>query len=605
LIVAGPGTGKTRTLTHRIAYLIAEQGVSPSAVLAITFTNKAAEEMAERLTGLLPADAARQVTVQTFHAFAAALLRQHGGELALPTDFVIASEADQRAIVKQLYPDWSERIINGALEALADAKNQLQTADEVAATATLENGTPLADLYRAYEAALRRNGLVDFDDLILLAVRLLASAPAVRRTVQTRYRWISVDEYQDINLAQYRLLRLLVDSGEGPPVNLCAIGDPDQAIYGFRGADRGYFLRFQADFVGAQLRHLHQNYRSTQAIIEAATQVIAGNADETRLRLWSDFVDQTRLTIHAAATDRAEAEFVVHQIEQMVGGTSLFSLDSGRVGGTASAHCAFGDIAILYRTNAQTPPLIEALTRSGIPFQTTSQRSPFDDKLLREVLAYLQVVQQPQAALPRETILAAVPKRAAIQVEGFLGQLCAQANPAVADLLDQVRRFLTETLGRTLDDKAQERLVQLRLRARPYDQRLGDFLEALALQREADLYDPRADRVTLMTLHAAKGLEFPVVFIVGCEETLLPLSQPGRATDVEEERRLFYVGITRAGRKLALTHAQRRLLFGQWGQNPPSRFLADIEQTLKELAEQRQRAKRKKEPELAQLALFG
>jgi DNA helicase II / ATP-dependent DNA helicase PcrA len=447
LIVAGPGTGKTRTLTHRIAYLIAEQGISPEAVLAITFTNKAAEEMAERLAALLPADIGERVTVQTFHAFAATLLRQDGGEIDLPPNFVIASEADQRAVVKQLYPDWSERTINGALDALAEAKNQLQSVDEVDASAALENGTPLADFYRAYDATLRRNGLIDFDDLILLAVRLLASVAAVQRALQARYRWLSVDEYQDINLAQYRLLRLLVDSSEGPPANLCAIGDPDQAIYGFRGADRGYFLRFQEDFTGARLLHLHQNYRSTRSILEAATQVIAGNADESRLRLWSDFVDQTKLTIHTAPTDKAEAEYVVHQIEQLVGGTSLFSLDSGRVGGTSAASCAFGDVAILYRTNAQTLPLIEALTRSGIPFQTTGQRSPFEDRLLREVLSYLQVVQQPQAALPRERILAAVPKRAAGQVEAFLGQLCEQSAISVANLIDQVRQFLTETLG--------------------------------------------------------------------------------------------------------------------------------------------------------------
>lgn len=601
LIVAGPGTGKTRTLTQRIAHLVRDHAVDPRSILAITFTNKAATELAERLAHSL-AEAARSITVQTFHAFAAAFLREHGAVLGIPETFVIASDEDRAALLRQLYSAWSEKMLNAALAAISAAKNELRAVEEIPATEQVD-GTSLAEIYGQYEAGLRQNHLLDFDDLLLLTVRILESDAAIQQQTQARYRWISVDEYQDINLAQYRLLRLLT-AGENPP-NLCAIGDPDQAIYGFRGSDRAYFLRFTTDFPDAQVLRLQQNYRSTPAILAAASQVIALNPDDERLAIWSSFIDETKLDLHSAPTDKAEAEYVVHQIEQMVGGTSLFSLDSGRVGSAESAATSFGDFAVLYRTSAQSGVLIEALTRSGIPFQTVGQTSLTGYQDVREVLAYLHLAYDADAALYRELIQAATPKRSHARIATFLQTVTTErAALPVTELIERVLQFWQTELHRTLDDKSSERMDRLRLRALPFANRLGDFLNALALQREVDEYDPRADRVTLMTLHAAKGLEFPIVFLVGCEENLLPLTLPGRATDVEEERRLFYVGMTRAQQKLILSHARNRFLFGQAMDNPPSRFVNDIAQTLTEIKRMAERKPLKEKPELQQLSLF-
>ena len=612
LIVAGPGTGKTRTLTHRIAHLLVAHAVAPEAVLAITFTNKAAGEMAERLAALVGPAIATRLTIQTFHAFGAQLLRSEGHLAGLPGDFVIADDEDRVALIRRLYPAWSERARTEALARIAAAKEQLRTPDEAAGPAADDVDLPLADLYRAYDAELRRCQMVDFDDLILLCVRLLEQYPALLAGLHERYRWISVDEYQDINLAQYRLVRLLTASETGASPNLCAIGDPDQAIYGFRGADRRYFLRFVEDYPDALVLRLRQNYRSTQSILDAALQVIDQNLDAERLRIWSDFLEQTRLEIYPAPTDRAEAEYVVHEIEQAVGGVSLFSFDSGRVDERGAHGATFGDFAVLYRTNAQSRALVEAFDRSGIPYQTVGQTPLVDYKEIRELLAYLRVAHNPQAAHHQALVMDAAPKRAAEPVMTFLRELHdVRGALPVTELLDRVDAFVTGRLREPRSDAAVERVAQLRRRALPYGAQLGSFLDALTLLREADYYDARADRVTLMTLHAAKGLEFPVVFIVGCEETLIPYMRPGAAgdegsIDIEEERRLFYVGMTRAQRRLILTHARTRFLFGAQMQNPPARFLHDIKEALKVVRELAQRkATQKEQPPMQQLALFA
>ncbi|MCL4859117.1 MAG: UvrD-helicase domain-containing protein [Caldilineaceae bacterium] len=612
LIVAGPGTGKTRTLTHRIAYLLVDHAVAPEAILAITFTNKAAEEMAERLAALVGSGVATRLTIQTFHAFGAQLLRSEGHLVGLPGDFAIAGDEERVSLMRRLYPAWSERARNQALERIAAAKEQLCAPDEAAGAVANDVDLTLADVYGAYDAELRRCQMVDFDDLMMLSVRLLEQQPALLGRLHERYRWISVDEYQDINLAQYRLVRLLTTSETGAPPNLCAIGDPDQAIYGFRGADRRYFLHFVEDYPDAQLLRLRQNYRSTQSILDAARQVIDQNADAERLRIWSEFLQQTRLEIYPAPTDKAEAEYVVHEIEQAVGGVSLFSFDSGRVDERSAHGAAFGDFAVLYRTNAQSRALVEAFDRSGIPYQTVGQTPLVDYKEIRELLAYLHVAHNPQDAHHRALVMDAAPKQAADQVTAFLRELHdVQGALPVTELIDRVDAFVAGRLREPRSDAASDRVAQLRRRALPYGAQLGDFLDALALLRETDYYDARADRITLMTLHAAKGLEFPVVFIVGCEETLIPYVRPGAdasegSIDVEEERRLFYVGMTRARRRLILTHARVRFLFGQQMQNPPSRFLHNIEETLKEVRELTQRkAAQKEQPPMQQLALFA
>ncbi|MCW5854377.1 MAG: UvrD-helicase domain-containing protein, partial [Anaerolineae bacterium] len=452
--------------------------------------------------------------------------------------------------------------------------------------------------------------------------------------VQARFRWISVDEYQDINLAQYRLLRLLA----GPEANLCAIGDPDQAIYGFRGADRGYFLRFQQDFPAARQLSLDQNYRSTQLILAASGQVIA-RADGAERRLWSDQIDPTRISIYPAPTDKAEAEYVVHQIEQMMGGTSMFSFDSGRVADDGPPARSFADFAVLYRVGAQSGALVEAFERSGIPYQTVGQTPLHEQPAIRPILAHLWFTLNPHSAVHLERLLAAhgltlAPAAwdaldAAAQgsslrdaLQGFetLPGLSQAQKRRLRDLVPflaglrqavgvetvaaLVERVQAKVHPDRLDDKPAEMVQRLISQARLFDRDLGAFLESLTLQRETETYDARADRVLLMTLHAAKGLEFPVVFIVGCEEGLLPYQRPGEACDVEEERRLLYVGMTRAQRRLSLSHTRRRVLFGQRLTPTPSRFLADIEAALTEVKKMAARPSSDDDGQAVQLKLL-
>ncbi len=614
VIIAGPGTGKTRTLTVRIAYLILEQGVAPENVLAITFTNKAAGEMAERLVGLLGAEAAGRVTIKTFHAFGAMLLREHAGRLGISPEFVILGEDDRLALLRQACPELKAREAEDALAEISAVKNQVFGTRMNADGADEMSGEHprLSALVRVrYETALRASDAVDFDDLILLPIRLLEEHPDVLAATQARYRWISVDEYQDVNAAQYRLLRLLTSSDS----NLCVIGDPDQAIYGFRGADRRYFLRFEQDYPAAATLSLSRNYRSSQRILDAAMQVIARNPDRKSVEILAEFADEVKLDVYRAPTDRAEAEYVVHQIEGLMGGTSHFSLDSGRTDGSVPSARSFDDFAVLYRLSAQSRLLIEAFDRSGIPYQTVGQTSLYEHKAVREVLTHLWRVYNPRSQVH-------VGQVANLSYNLELAQ-ARQAGAPVARLIEQITAGIAQQRRKPQDDADAQRLHQLALRAVPFGDRLADFLEATALQSETDAYDPRADRVTLMSLHASKGLEFPVVFIVGCEEGLLPYrrvarsetghsevvrsetghSEEDEAADVEEERRLFYVGLTRAGRKLVLTHAAKRVLFGQFTENPVSRFVGDIEAALKEIRAQQYRPL-ERQPESGQMSLF-
>lgn len=601
IIVAGPGTGKTRTLTVRIAYLVQERGIDPLHILAITFTNKAAQEMRERLTRLLGKKLAGELTIQTFHAFGAQLLRDYAEEQGA-TPAMIASEADQRTLLKEIVPEATEQAINGYLDQIATAKDLLLTADAPELLEHFPDTPDLSDIYERYTALLRANRLLDFDDLIFQTVQLFEEQLALLQRYQERYRWLSVDEYQDINYAQYRLLRLLTPPG----TNLCAIGDPDQAIYGFRGAKREYFLRFQQDFPDANLLQLDQNYRSTQTILNAAVQVIEESSDRaTALQIWSDFVDQTKLQIYQAPTDKAEAEYVVHQVEQLVGGTSYYSLDTGRTSGTEDEIFSFGDFAVLYRTRAQSRLLIEAFDRSGIPYQTVGETPLVEYKEIRQILAYLWLVVNPTATFYQEQIYANARRKDIVRIGYFLPRLQGDAREAsVPELIDAVAEFLRVDLQNKWNDAQRERIARLRRRAVAFASNLRAFLEATLLQHETDQYDPRADRVTLMTLHAAKGLEFPVVFVAGCEESLIPYELAGREANLEEERRLFYVGMTRAQRRLVLLHARRRTIFGQRMQNEPSRFLLDIEEALKELKAAARRKQRKAAVEELQLSLF-
>ncbi len=635
VIVAGPGTGKTRTLTRRIQALVAEHGVTPESVLAITFTNKAAGEMRERLAALLsPADAER-ITVKTFHALGAQLLREHHAAAGLPADFVILDDEARLHLLRQALPELSRGAARDWLDAISVAKSRLMPLAAMEAPDGDAGPSP-ATVAAAYAAATVAGAYaVDFDDLVGLAVGLLEEGPDVMAALHARFRWISVDEYQDVNEAQYRLLRLLTAGG----ANLCVIGDPDQAIYGFRGADHGYFLRFTDDYPGARSLTLSRNYRSTETILQAAQQVIARNPDRDALRIWTDFVTATKLELHHAPTDKAEAEFVVHQIERMIGGTSYFSLDSGRVDDDGR-NLAFGDFAVLYRTRAQSRLLVEAFERSGMPYQTVGETPLFAHDDVRTLLAPLWLRYRPNSPVHWRQLLNAGAERFS---DGEIGELLAFAAAAEAPLhlvrgdaaimaglnggqrerLAEIATLLAalaeassadpavqvDAAGRLLEEQGlisvdPERLARVRRRASLYPADPVAFLEASLLEQETDDYDPRADRVALMTLHAAKGLEFPAVFIVGCEEGLLPYARGDEEPNVEEERRLFYVGMTRAREKLVLVNARRRLHFGRTIEPATSRFIQDIEAALVALHESTPRKTVREQPDNLQLSLF-
>jgi len=515
LIVAGPGTGKTRTLTHRIAYLCAELGIFPEQCLAITFTRRAAEELRARLEGLLGPVAA-EVTVATFHALGLTILRENAAAAGLPEEFRIADEAEREA-------------------------------------ARAEAGEDRA----AYLKLLRAADLVDVDELVTLPLELLRDDPALVERYRARWPWVFVDEYQDVDPTQYELLRLLCP----PDGNICAIGDPDQAIYSFRGADVSFFLRFAEDFTDARVVRLTRNYRSTAPILAAAVQAIAPSTLVRGRRLDPARVDPEAPLVgrYYAASVADEADFVVRTVDELVGGVSLGSLDSGRVDSRAVAPAAvsFSDIAVLYRTDAQAAAIVDALSRAGIPVQKRSH-----DRLRDRPGV---------AAIARELRLA-----------GGLGGSTAARVRVAGQVLAQ--RYATPSLSDPAEAVSAEDIWAAVDLLTPLALRCGDdlerFLGELATGAEVDALDPRAEAVTLLTLHAAKGLEFPVVFLVGCEDGLLPLQLPGAAErddEIAEERRLFFVGLTRAQQRLYVSHASRRFRHGAERQMRPSRFLDAID----------------------------
>ena len=657
LVVAGPGSGKTRTLTHRLAHLVAHHAVPPSRCLAVTFTRRAAGEMRDRLRLLLP-DAWEQIPLHTFHSLGLSILREHWNAAGLQRGFRVASEAERLELLREAL-QVSERKARGRLSAISHAKR---------------TGTPPADggpgeAFEAYERAMEARNLCDFDDLVIRAADALESEPALRARYRRRHRWVSIDEYQDVDEQQVRLVRQLVP----PDGNVCAIGDPDQAIYGFRGADVRFFSEFQRDFPGAEVVRLHRNYRSGRHIVTLSSQVIARaravsssappssapspasalgeapdpiTAHEAPTGPGSSSVPVVEeapdlVTIHEAPTEKAEAEFIVQSLEQALGGHSFFSIDSGRSADAGGHDLSFSDFAVLYRTEAQAAALAEALQRSGMPFQHRSHRRLLEHPGVGALLDALR--EAPGAGPVRERLEAACcgversageapeagsvrerPEAACCGVERPAGEApeagpvrersgtaCAGVERPPAQRPETSRPGGRR--GRRAGRPATEApdpfaLLEARELLRPLAGACGDdlerFLSALSLDTGIDTWDPRADRISLLTLHAAKGLEFPVVFIAGCENGLLPLTW-GKADPaaLAEERRLFYVGVTRAKTKLFLCRAKRRLWRGKVRELPPSPYLADVEERLLERRRSRIPGKQKKAD--GQMKLFS
>jgi len=603
LLLAGAGSGKTRALTHRIAWLVREQGVRPWNILAVTFTNKAAGEMKERLEELLGSD--EGVWVSTFHAGCVRILRQEIEALGFNRHFTIYDDQDQERLLKNLLKEAGieEKTLKPrALAAAIDrAKNQAIRPDDYPTDDYASE--QIARLYALYQERLQQANALDFGDLLLMTVKLFEGHPEVLGKYQRRFEHILVDEFQDTNQVQYKLIHMLA-GGHG---NLCVVGDDDQSIYRWRGAEIGNILNFERDYPGCTTIRLEQNYRSTSTILDAAGAVVARNLGRKEKSLWTDNPAGERLTLETLPDDRDEAAFVASEIGKL----------------KRKGH-RLRDIAVFYRTNAQSRGLEEALRNERIPYAMFGGLKFYMRMEVKDILAYLRLLANPADSVSARRIIN-VPARGigAVTVAkiaeyegdagGFLpacrlaleqGTLKGAAAGKVAafvELIDAFRKRVEDTpypqLTADLIEETdygpqlrQERTEEARSRIENLEQLLAgmeehygregtldDYLEQVALITDVDSYDPSLDRVSLMTLHAAKGLEFPVVFMVGMEEGLFPHSRTASADeDVEEERRLCYVGMTRAMEKLYLTHARRRRIYGDYQFNPPSCFLKEI-----------------------------
>lgn len=614
LVLAGPGSGKTRVLTQRIAYLIEALGARPYTILAVTFTNKAAREMTGRVETLL-GRSVEGLWLGTFHAVCARLLRREAERLPFESNFVIMDADDQETLTKRAIRDLNldEKLYKPASihAAISAAKNDLIPVEDFPAKTYREE--VIRRIYQRYEALLRASNAVDFDDLLLWAVRLLTDHPDVRERYARRFEHVLVDEFQDTNRAQYELLKLLSSYHQ----NLFVVGDEDQSIYRWRGADYRNVLRFESDFPGCQKILLEQNYRSTQTVLDAARAVIDQNRNRTPKHLFSERGRGARLILHQAADDYGEAAFVVDTIQQMLRNNEV----QGR------------EIAVMYRTNAMSRLIEEAFLRAGLPYRLVGAQRFYGRREVKDVIAYLRLVQNPndEVSLPRvlnvpprgigdKTLVAL--QLAARQAGLGAGELLlslgrdgdasphwkafsGRGAPLLADfgaLLLGWRKLAQEAplptlfdtiLAQTgyrayLDDTTEEgqerweNVQELRRLAYEYaDKGLVEFLENLALVSDQDTIPEQADAPTLLTLHAAKGLEFERVFILGLDEGLLPHSRSrDDPEEMAEERRLFYVGLTRAKNLVYLVRAERRSTYGSYEFSEPSRFLEDIPEEL-------------------------
>ncbi|WP_055493245.1 DNA helicase PcrA [Streptomyces sp. TP-A0356] len=632
LIVAGAGSGKTRVLTHRIAYLLAERGAHPGQILAITFTNKAAGEMKERVEQLV-GPRANAMWVMTFHSACVRILRRESKKLGFTSSFSIYDAADSKRLMALVCRDLDldpKRFPPKAFSAkISNLKNELIDEEDFAAQAADGFEKTLAQAYALYQSRLREANALDFDDLIMTTVNLLRAFPDVAEHYRRRFRHVLVDEYQDTNHAQYALVRELVGTSEHPvdvppgeydlpPAELCVVGDADQSIYAFRGATIRNILQFEEDYPDATTILLEQNYRSTQTILSAANAVIERNESRRPKNLWTNAGAGARITGYVADTEHDEAQFVADEIDRL----------------TDTGEAKAGDVAVFYRTNAQSRVFEEVFIRVGLPYKVVGGVRFYERKEVRDVLAYLRVLANPEDSVPLRRILN-VPKRGiGERAEAMIDALAQrekisfpqalrrvdEAYGMAARSTNAVKRFnalmedlrtivesgagpatvLEAILERTgylaelqastdpQDETRIENLQELAAVALEFEQERGegesstlaDFLEQVALVADSDQIPDEEEGdgvITLMTLHTAKGLEFPVVFLTGMEDGVFPhMRALGQTKELEEERRLAYVGITRARERLYLTRSAMRSAWGQPSYNPPSRFLEEI-----------------------------
>ena len=630
LIMAGAGSGKTRVLTHRIAYLMVEKEVAPWNILAITFTNKAAREMKDRVQAIL-GGAAEDIWISTFHSMCVRILRRDIDRMGFNRNFSILDTTDQLSVIKNILKEknidpkkFDPRTILGTI---SSAKNELQTPEEYEKTAGGMYEQIVSDVYKLYQKRLRKNQALDFDDLIMTTIQLFQRVPEVLEFYQRKFQYIHVDEYQDTNRAQYMLVKLLASRFR----NLCVVGDSDQSIYRWRGADITNILSFEKDYKNAKVILLEQNYRSTKRILQAANVVIQNNMNRKPKNLWTENDEGKKLLYYRADSESGEAQFVAGKIRELVDGGQR----------------TFKDIAILYRTNAQSRVMEEVLLKSNINYQIVGGIKFYDRKEIKDILAYLRTIANPDDDISLTRIIN-VPKRGigatsidkianyaiaqdlsmfqALQEVEQIG-LSAKITKALREFRDLINNWVqmqdylsvTELVENVLEKteyveilKAEKTLesqsrienieeflsVTQNFEKTNDDKSLVAFLTDLALVADIDkLEEDENDKnnaVVLMTLHSAKGLEFPVVFLMGMEEGVFPHSRSlMEEAEMEEERRLAYVGITRAEEELYLSNAQMRTLYGRTSMNPVSRFIAEIpEDLLEDLGQQRRQQMR-------------
>lgn len=607
LILAGAGSGKTKTLTHRVAHLIANEGVWPNQILAVTFTNKAAREMRERLGRLIDQPSDRRDFMPwmgTFHSICVRLLRMDGSAIGISKNFVIYDEDDRQSLIKQAMKQLAlndqQMKASQVSGAISSAKNQMLDPDEYEATAQYPFQKNVAKIYRRYESMRKDAGALDFDDLLLDGVRLLKDSSEIREKWRAHFKHILIDEYQDTNAAQYNLVKLLINDEK----NICVVGDDWQSIYSWRGADFTNILNFERDFPGAKVVKLEQNYRSTGNILEAAHNVIQKNTQRTDKKLWTAEGPGSPVQVHGVYDEAEEARLVGERISTHV----------------AMKARSYGDFAVLYRTNAQSYTLERAFLQLRIPYQLVGGVRFYDRKEIKDIIAYLRLIYQPNDRMSFSRI-ANVPVRGvgatsqekflnwqseqgldiitALERVGQAGVITGKAKEALGSLGAILRK-----ISERAEDSSPTDLIEMVVKNTGYRDyildgtpqaedreanigsllsdaqtftALPDFLEEVALMSSAD-NDSDGQKVTLMTLHAAKGLEFPVVFIIGMEEGIIPHARVFESSpaELEEERRLCYVGMTRAREELHLSYAYSRLQFGQRSYNPMSRFISDM-----------------------------
>lgn len=621
LVVAGAGSGKTSVLTRRIAYLVAEKGIAPWNILAITFTNKAATEMREREHKLL-GQQADSIWMSTFHALCVRILRRDAEKIGYTSNFSIADSAEQLTLIKHIQ---KEQNINPKmyeprriLSAISNGKNDLLTPDAYSASAASPFEKVTAQVYQEYQKRLKNDQIMDFDDLIMQTLVLFKTDPVVLHYYQNKFRYLLVDEYQDTNQAQYELCHALAAQYK----NICVVGDADQSIYGWRGANMENIMNFEKDYhdAGVQTVKLEQNYRSTGHILAAANAVIKNNSNRKAKKLWTDQGEGAKVTYYRAQSGDDEAHFIISKIQEEV----------------KEKKRSYHDFAVLYRTNAQSRTVEESFVKSNVPYQIVGGHKFYDRKEIMDIMAYLKLVANPSDSMsfnriintPKRGIgpvsvrrfmdfardnnlsilgafdhlnMSGVTARAAAKLSDFGAKLRDAINFAKDHSVTGLTEKILQDFGYTAALKA-EHTIEAETRLENLDEflsvtkrfddeyeenddsdetenALSDFLAEVSLLSDQDDLANNDDQVALMTLHAAKGLEFPVVFLVGMEDGLFPLSRSLMEDDqLEEERRLAYVGITRAKRELFLTNAYSRMMYGRMQNNPPSRFLEEINQ---------------------------